>query len=302
MYVAPPMSHAGSAFAVALFIYVWLRVRERWSAPGLALLGALAALMAMVREQDAFVAAGPALDFALACAGRLGGRREDLPGVPRLLLNAVVGVASAALAFLPQALSYLALYGRIGPSPLVSRKMDWAAPHALEVLGSTSHGFFLWTPLAALALAGLVILAVSGGRGGADTPPPVARRIGWCLIAIAALQIYVAGSVESWTVAGAFGQRRFVALTAVLVVGLTAWIRLVARGRGRWVSATLVALCVWWNVGLMAQFGAGLMDRQRLELRRNAWNTFVVLPAKLPDLVRRYVFDRASFYKPRPRP
>ena len=28
-----------------------------------------------------------------------------------------------------------------------------------------------------------------------------------------AVQIYVSGSVESWTVAGAFGQRRFVALT-----------------------------------------------------------------------------------------
>ena len=28
VYVAPPMSHANSAFAVALFVWVWLRVRE----------------------------------------------------------------------------------------------------------------------------------------------------------------------------------------------------------------------------------------------------------------------------------
>ena len=34
------------------------------------------------------------------------------------------------------------------------------------------------------------------------------------------LQVYTAGSVESWTVAGAFGQRRFVALTPLLVIGL----------------------------------------------------------------------------------
>ena len=34
-----------------------------------------------------------------------------------------------------------------------------------------------------------------------------------------ALQIYVGGSVESWTVAGAFGQRRFIALTAAMVIG-----------------------------------------------------------------------------------
>ena len=32
MYVAPPFSHACSAFTVALFTYTWLRVRETWSA------------------------------------------------------------------------------------------------------------------------------------------------------------------------------------------------------------------------------------------------------------------------------
>ena len=37
-----------------------------------------------------------------------------------------------------------------------------------------------------------------------------------------ALQVYVSGAVESWTVAGAFGQRRFVSITMILVVGLAA--------------------------------------------------------------------------------
>ena len=46
MYVAPPFSHACSAFGVALFIYVWLRARERWSPGWMAALGASAALMA----------------------------------------------------------------------------------------------------------------------------------------------------------------------------------------------------------------------------------------------------------------
>ena len=64
-YVAPPFSHACSAFAVALFIYIWLRVRGTWSIGGMVALGAAAALMAMVREQDVFFALGPALDFAL---------------------------------------------------------------------------------------------------------------------------------------------------------------------------------------------------------------------------------------------
>ncbi len=34
MYVAPPMSHACSAFAVSLFLWTWLHVRERWNLRG----------------------------------------------------------------------------------------------------------------------------------------------------------------------------------------------------------------------------------------------------------------------------
>jgi hypothetical protein len=41
------------------------------------------------------------------------------------------------------------------------------------------------------------------------------------------------------------------------------------------------------------------MDRQRLELHRNAYDVFVTVPAMTPHLVYRYLFDRASFYRNR---
>ena len=62
MYVAPPMAHACPAFAVALFVLVWLHVRERWTLAGGLALGAAGALMVMVREQDVTFFAAPALD------------------------------------------------------------------------------------------------------------------------------------------------------------------------------------------------------------------------------------------------
>jgi hypothetical protein len=40
-----------------------------------------------------------------------------------------------------------------------------------------------------------------------------------------------------------------------------------------------------------------MMDRQRLEPARLAYNSFVILPRALPGLVWRYFFDRASFYQ-----
>src|SRR5262249_32535475 len=146
MYGAPPFSHACSAFAVALFTYVWLRVRDGWSAGGLAALGAAAALMAMTREQDIFFAVAAALDFSLT---------------PNLRPK-VRGLLPAAACFLavysPQLLAYKILNGHFGPHASVANKMKWYAPHAFQVLFSPEHGYFVWTPLAALALVGLVVM------------------------------------------------------------------------------------------------------------------------------------------------
>jgi hypothetical protein len=113
------------------------------------------------------------------------------------------------------------------------------------------------------------------------------------LLLMIALQVYVGGSVESWTVAGAFGQRRFVALTAVLVIGLAALTRAVSTR----VIAIVVTLAVYWNLALIAEFATGLMDRQRLEPAKNAYDAFVTVPRLGPSLAYRYLFERSSFYQ-----
>jgi hypothetical protein len=118
------------------------------------------------------------------------------------------------------------------------------------------------------------------------------------MLLMLALQVYVSGAVESWTVAGAFGQRRFVSVTILLVVGLAA-LRAAVRARpSRLALNAVIIVCVWWNVGLMAAFGTSMMDRQRLELRRNAYDAFITLPRTAPDLAYRYFTKRSSFYKP----
>ena len=315
MYVAPPFSHAASAFGVALFVNVWLHVRQRWSARGAFGLGLCAALLAMIREQDVFVAIGPAVDFALSASisnarfavlnashgpQSSGGR----PFLQRgLIVAAGAGLLGFVVGYLPQLLAYNALNGYPGPASHVARKMYWYAPHGLQVLFSPHHGFLFWTPLTLLAIVGLVLLAVRRSAAGDS------RRIGIIALLMVASQVYVAGSVASWTVAGAFGQRRFVCLTVILVIGLAALFSVIrgtsARPDGRahtrplaYAVPVVVALCVWWNIALMFQFATGLMNRQRLEPGRNAYHAFVTLPREAPALVYRYLTNRESFYRP----
>lgn len=296
-HVAPPMSHASSAFMVALFVLTWLRVRRHWTWQGCAWLGGIAAVMAMVREQDAFFAIGPAVDFLAFAAAWLRAREGRAAAMRRLAVPALAGVAAGVLTFTPQALAYLTLNGHVGPSGVVERKMSWSAPHALAVLFSAEHGLLAWTPLVALGFVGLLLLPAATRIARANASPE-ASWLARCFILMVLLQVYVAGSVESWTVAGAFGQRRFVALTVLLTIGLAALLQLARARKARLAAGALVGLCIWWNLGLMAQFGAGLMNRQRLELGRNAYMTFVILPSRAPSLISRYLFDRASFYRP----
>jgi hypothetical protein len=310
MYVAPVFSHACSAFAVALFIYLWLRVRETWTLQGAAVLGAAGGLMATVREQDLFFILPVALDFAL-----WGFKRGLAQTLREKAVTIIAAAAAFAVVYAPQVAAYVVLNGHIGPHASVGRKMNWMAPHALQVLLSPEHGFFIWTPLAAIAFAGLVVDLRPEGADlrpkGADLRPKGRsylqigmRQAGSLMLLMALLQVYVSGSVESWTVAGGFGQRRFVALTAVMVIGYAAIhsaLRAVSS-RARYALIAVTILAVYWNLALSAEFATGLMDRQKLDPRKNAYDAFVTLPRQAPSLVYRYLFDRASFYQQRGTP
>ena len=289
MYVAPGFSHANSAFVVAAFVVTWLHVRREWSTGGVAALGALAALMGMVREQDIFIAIGPAIDYAVTMGRAV---RSGQRSLSEMLSKAALGVAAVVVCFAPQGFAYLTLNGRLGPEPIIQQKMNWLAPNAWRVLASPDNGWFFWTPLALLALIGLSGLAFWHGE----------RERRWiattCLIMVAT-QIYVSGSLNTWAGAGSFGQRRLVGLTVFLVIGLAALLQRARPGWPRAAMNAIVIISIWWNLGLVAQFATGLMDRSRMEPGRNAYNNFVTIPLEFPRLAYRYVFDRQSFYQSR---
>jgi len=272
MTVAPGFAHACSLFLVSLIFWLWLGTRRQeassvWSWVGIGIAGGLAAL---VREQHALFLAIPCLDLVLHSRGRLGSS----------LLRAVAMGLSAALAFSPQLVVYRVLNGHLGPSHLVTRKMSYTSPHFLQVLVDPGHGLFFWTPLLLLATAGLALLLIR-------------RRDSLAALLVLAflLQVWMNGSIESWTQAGAFGSRRFVEVTPVFAWGLAALLVVGVKHFGRLWTATVLGLFVWWNVSLMVQFGLKLMDRQRLEWPRVARNQFVEVPPRLARTFYLFVTD-----------
>jgi hypothetical protein len=292
-YVAPIFSHATSAFAVAVLLAVWIHVRQRWTVRGAIGLGLAGALAATVREQDLLLTAIPACDFI----GHIWRTRQSGAWAGRATVGGA-GAVGFVLGYVPMAWSYLVLNGRLGPHGEVARKMSWTSPHAWDVVFSTAHGLAFWSPLVLVALIGLVRLAWPAAAA-PDASNTDRRQIAvWLLVAVA-LTVYIAGSVESWTVAGAYGQRRFVSLTAVLIVGLASafeWGRQGSTTRRGLVAAT-VLLSIWWTLGLAAAFGLHRMDRQRLELVANARTVFVDLPLEIPGLAWRYLTNRESLYR-----
>jgi hypothetical protein len=273
MTLAPGFSHAPSLFAVALLVWLWLRARGRDRPLDWLLVGVAGGLAGLVREQDALFLAVPALDLA----GRIVFRRDLGPA----LLRGVLTAAAAAAAFVPQLVAYRVLNGSFGPSRMVARKMTYTSPHFLQVLADPGHGLFVWAPLVAIASVGLAFAALRRRDA-----PSILLAAGFLL------QVWINGSLESWTQAGAFGSRRFVGATPAFAWGLAALLAAGLPRLGRAAVAAVLALAVWWNVSLMVQFGLKLMDRQRLEWPRVAVNQFVEVPPRLARVAWLFFTDR----------
>ena len=272
--IAPGFSHAPGLFAVALLF--WLTLRE-WAEPGglgrWAVIGLAGGLCALVREQDGLFLVMPGLLLTERIAKR---SLSVAGGIARIL---VLGGAALA-AFVPQLLAYESLYGGYHPSPIVRQKMHYWSPHFLDVLFDPSHSLFFWSPVLFLAFLGLLHAAVSRER-------PYAMALFGLL-----LQVWICGSIQSWSQNGAFGMRRFISATPCFALGL-APLATAALARG-WRRGVMVAtvLFAWWNVSLMVQFGLRLMDRQKLEWPKVAVNQVVTVPRHLAKAAFLFFTDR----------
>jgi hypothetical protein len=282
MYFNPSWSHAHSAFAVALFLWYWMRTRNARTWTQWVILGLLGGLMMDVYYITAVVLLLPLLESLAVYRTALSGKAGE-PAWRLLLKNAVFAAALVA-AFSPTLIAKKIIYGSYFHMGY-TEQWFWKSPAFFKVCFSSEHGLFSWTPILLLAVAGLFVLR--------KYEPMLAVY----LIVVFAAYVYAVGCYQDWHGISSYGNRFFVGLTSFFVLGLAALFDWLAREwqerRATILSYSAVAVLIVWNLGLMFQWGMHLIpDRGPISWRDAAYNEVAVVPSQAAHSVRNYFLGR----------
>ncbi len=293
MYFNPSWSHAHSAFAVALFLWYWHRTRSSRSFSQWLLLALITGLMLNVYYANAMVLAVLVVE---AARQYLAAFRRDAhagasasPRVSDLLVRHFLFGAVVLLCLLPTFITRYIVYGgalESGYIPL--REWLWRSPALLDVLFSSNHGLFSWTPILLFAVAGLFLFWRREPRAG--TP---------LLAAFLAFYLFIA-CYPDWAGISSFGNRFFVSLTALFILGLSVFLDRLAQffrsSRTALAAASAVlAVFLLWNAGFMFQWGSHLIPaRGPISFSEMIHNQFFVVPRQLAADLRTYLFKRKA--------
>ncbi len=290
MYFNPSWAHAQAAFTVALFLWYWHRTRQERKPLQWIWLGLAGGLMLDMYYPDFMFLLLPLAD-ALGCWRRSLLKGKDAAGEWRdLAVSHGLFAGALIVAFLPTLIIKAILYG----SPFQTGYTEWwvwTAPFHWKVLFSSDHGFFTWTPILAVAVAGLIVFWRRE------------RRLGGLFLLVLFGFYYLISCYEFWNGLSSFGNRFFISFTILFVLGLAALLdellRWTRNHAGAWRSACAVlALLVLWNLGFVFQWGTHLVPaRGPISWKRMVYNQVVVVPRQATSQLRRYFVNRSAMMR-----
>ena len=288
MYFNPSWSHAQSAFVVALFLWYWDRTRSRRTLRQWLLLGLIGGLMMDMYYPNALFLLVLAVEFGIGLAQWIRSEApRNIANVNITLRRYAIFASAVVIGFLPTLLTLRIIYGGFFKTGYAEASL-WHLKHPLwgPVLFSADHGLFSWTPILLLAFVGLLFLW--------RTNTVLASG----LTVSAGAFYFLVATYADWDGISSYGNRFFVSLTTIFVLGLAALLTAyedVWRSRKAAVSSASVALAllILWNFGLMFQWGMHLIpDRGPISWSEMARNQFRVVPSDAAKSVAHYFTGR----------
>jgi hypothetical protein len=289
MYFNPSWSHAQSAFVVALVLWCWNQTREKRSLLQWIALGLLTGLALDVYYPNFVIILLPGLESLAVYAGLT---PRQFPGTrARFAIGNLVYGAGVFVAFLPTLITRKIIYGSGVETGYVS-VWDWAwlHPRLLSVMFSSDHGVISWTPIILLAVLGLFVLVRRD------------KQLGIIMLCVVAAFEYFIGAYPTWDGLSSYGNRFFVSLTAIFVLGLAGGIELLAQALSAWRARALVwgatAALIVWNLAFIYQWGMHLVPaRGPISWHQMAYNQFAVVPERIVSDIGQYFSHRRRLMK-----
>jgi hypothetical protein len=289
MYFNPSWSHALSAFAVALFVWYWHETRPGRTPRQWLVLALITGLMLNVYFANVTLLVVLLVEAIPQYLAAFRTEQSRSLVVRALLFRHVTFTVIVLLCLFPTFLSRYIIYGNIFESGYIPLKnWFWRSPYFIAVLFSSNHGLFAWTPLLLFCAAGLFFFWRSQ------------PRVGAAVLAAALAFYFLIACYPDWAGISSFGNRFFISLTALFVLGLAIvldrFARLFRKPAAAMASATFLLACfVLWNLAFLFQWGAHLIPaRGPISWSEMIHNQFLVVPRRISADLQHYLFRRGD--------
>jgi len=287
MYFNPSWSHAHSVFVVALFLWYWQRTRPGRTVTQWTILGLISGLVLDVHYLNVAILMVPLVEslhgYWCAWSATSGGTRAML----RLFGDNLLYSLATVFAFLPTLITREIIYG----NPLSfgyeeAGHFEWWSPHLLGALLSSDHGLLSWTPIMILSVAGLFLFLRRN------------RTLAVYFIVAFVTLCYLNGGNPCWDGVSSFGNRYFISLTPLYVLGLAVTFSDLAN----WVKdarlaliivRSMTALLIVWNLAFIFQWGSHMVPaRGEISWKQMVRNQFLEVPKRATSYFIAYFSNR----------
>ena len=287
MYFNPSWSHAHSVFIVAVFLWYWQRTRQGRTSLQWVILGLISGVVLDVYYANIAVLLVPFVESLQGYWQGWSQPKRDWPSLGLLFGSNLLYCLAILIAFSPTLITRQIIYGH--PLSFGYGDVDvmmWASPRLGSVLFSADHGLLVWTPILIPALAGILLLRRHD------------RALAWYLVTAFLALFYLIAIDSCWDGISSFGNRFFVSLTPMFVLGLAVslsefakWVK--GTRKAMVIAGSVTGLFILWNLAFIFQWGTHMVPaRGPISWKLMVRNQFVAVPQRATSDLAAYFENR----------